>query len=318
MDMDVIRTISIAGLPGSEAKSVQAPRAGRSLLRVAVATLGLASLVLGGCVGQADYDRLYETNRSLREENGRLKAENEDFRVTIDQLRTQLSRCDSALANANQQLAALTGQRDQLMGDLQGLGNRLSGLQLSALDPETDRLLRELADQYPDLIQYDAALGMLRFSADLTFDSGRADVKPSAKPSIDALARILGSPAAAPYEVIVVGHTDSQRISAATARGFPTNVHLSVGRAIAVRNELVSTGVTPGKVQVAGWGEFKPMVPNTPSGNTPQNRRVEIFLTRPRPTSGDMTIGDAGGPVEPIAGEVDRSAPPTRRPDINK
>jgi chemotaxis protein MotB len=282
------------------------------LLLAAVVGLGP---VLGGCVGQGAYDGLYETNRSLREQNEKLRRERDEAVAASDQLRLQLTRSEGALAQLRQQNGDLRSQLNGALAELEGFGKRLGDLQLSALDPETDRLLRELAEQYPDLITYDAALGMLRFAADVTFDSGSSDVKGTAKPSIDALAKILNSSAASAYDVIIVGHTDSQRISGKTAPKHPTNVHLSAHRAISVRDELVRTGVAPQKVQVAGWGEFRPLVPNTPSGNTPQNRRVEVFLTRPKQTSG--ASAPANTPGDFVAPE-DRTAPPPRQPEIVK
>jgi hypothetical protein len=55
-------------------------------------------------------------------------------------------------------------------------------------------------------------------------------------------------------------------------------MHLSAHRAISVRRVLSDRGVAPERVQAAGWGEHRPSVPNTASGNTPANRRVEIYL----------------------------------------
>lgn len=283
---------------------------GRLLL---AALVGLGPIV-GGCTSQGAYDTVFEMNRSLKEQNEQLRRQRDEAVAASDQLRIQLTRSEAALAQLRQQNGELRSQLDSALAELEGFGKRLGDLQLSALDPETDRLLRELADQYPDLITYDPALGMLRFAADVTFDSGSADVKSSARASIDALARVLNSPAASAYDVIIVGHTDSQRISSGTARRFPTNVHLSAFRAIAVRDELVKTGVAPQKVEVAGWGEFRPLVPNTPSGNTPQNRRVEIFLTRPKQSTGG---GFSSGPAETSV-PSDRTAPPPRQPEIVK
>jgi hypothetical protein len=64
-------------------------------------------------------------------------------------------------------------------------------------------------------------------------------------------------------------------------------LHLSVHRAIAVRNALVNSGVTPDHVRVAGDGEFHPLIANT-SGGTAENRRVEIYLV-PAPRGETLT-----------------------------
>ena len=244
---------------------------------LAVVGLGLVS-TMGGCVAQGDWDRLYETNRTYKEQYETMKAERDEALATLDALRGQSSRSEALIAKLQQENGML---RDQLTGygaNLKDMESRLGTMSLSSLDPETDKLLRELADQYPDLISYDAANGMLRFNSDLTFDSGSDVVKSDAKQSLSRLSDILRTPAASAYEVVVTGHTDSQRISSNTSKRFATNMHLSCGRAISVRHELVTDGIAPTKVEAAGWGEFRPLVANNANGNTRDNRRVEIFL----------------------------------------
>jgi chemotaxis protein MotB len=241
--------------------------------------------MIGGCVAQGDWDKLYETNRTYKSEYEKMKAERDEALAALDALRGQTTRSETLISQLQSENNLLRQQLAGYGANLDDLKKRMGDLQLSALDPETDKLLRELAGMYPDLITYDPATGMLRFNSDMTFDSGSDAVKSEAKQSIARLAEILNTSAAAPYEVIVTGHTDSQRISANTARRFPSNMHLSCGRAISVRSELVSHGVLAGKVQAAGWGEFRPAVPNSGNGNTPANRRVEIFLARPKTTA---------------------------------
>jgi hypothetical protein len=48
----------------------------------------------------------------------------------------------------------------------------------------------------------------------------------------------------------------------------------------------VTDGISPTKVEASGWGEYRPMVANSANGNTLQNRRVEIFLRRPKAVEG--------------------------------
>lgn len=245
----------------------------------ALVGLGLGSLMLGGCVAQEEYDRLHNQIDSLENRAGVLLKER-------DQARRDLDAARADLASKEAQIAALTALNEKLTQEIQRLGGNLAGLmrdidslKLNSLDPSTDALLADLAAQYPDLITYDAAKGMLRFNSDLTFASGDDTVKPEGRQALSALANILNNPVASGYDVIVLGHTDAQR-PGVSAKRFPTNVHLSVARAISARRVLVDQSVAPGKMQVAGWGEFRPAVENTASGNTPQNRRVEIYLTK--------------------------------------
>jgi len=274
--------------------------------------VALAATVLGGCVGQGEHDRLFETNRSLQSRNADLERENSELKLALDQIRGGVGRGEATMSELQRRNAELQRLLDQAMGDLRSLETRLSSLNFGPVDAETDAALQALAAQYPDLIKYDSARGMLRFASDLTFDSGSAIVKENAKPAIDALAQILNSSAASQYEVVVEGHTDSQRIAnPATLREHKTNRHLSAHRAIAVIEQLGTRGVGPTRMLASGWGEHRPSVPNTTNGNTPANRRVEIFLAKSR---GAAPASDAGS----SSATPDQTQPPERPMDITK
>lgn len=288
--------------------------------RGVILALGVAAtLPLGGCVSQGDWDNLYATNRSLKDALTRAEQERDEYRNSLDLVRQQLAREQQAATDLRNQVASLRGMLDQAEAKLAALGQKLDTANFTALDPETDSLLRELADKYPDLIIYDADSGRLRFASDLTFDSGSDVVKESARASLRALAQILTtSSAASAYDIHVVGHTDSQRISSGTARRHPTNMHLSCHRAISVRAELASMGVSAGKMEASGWGEFRPLVSNTASGNTPQNRRVEIYLTRPKGGSVGSAAPAPAFEPETNTASPERTRTPDRQPDITK
>src|SRR5262249_32441922 len=116
--------------------------------------------------------------------------------------------------------------------------------------------------------------------SDLTFASGSDEVTEAGRRSLDAFGKILTGSSALGYDIKVLGHTDSQRVTAKPGRPFKNNWELSAFRAISVMNEFTKIGVQPERGEVAGRGEYKPAVQNTAKGNTPQNRRVEIFLVK--------------------------------------
>jgi chemotaxis protein MotB len=280
---------------------------------VLCAGLGMA-LGLGGCTTQQNYDQLVDANRSLKDRNEELRRSNQELETEIGLLQRQRTANENAVAELTRVNSSLRQQLQAAGIALDEFNTRLGGLQLQPLDPETDRALSALAAQFPDIIRYDSARGMLRFASDVTFSSGSDQVQDGVRSTLQALAGILNSSAASPYEVMIVGHTDSQRISAGTAQRHPTNMHLSVHRAISVRSSLAAMGVTPERMYAAGWGEHRPVVANTqPTGNTPQNRRVEIYLTRS--TGGPMESNTATSNTTP---PPRREAMPTRQPDMTK
>jgi chemotaxis protein MotB len=279
-------------------------RGTRRIPALAMAGVLASAAGLGGCVSQKAYDDLVHENRALKSRNVELQGRVDDLSSAEAALRRQLSAAPDAMAGLESAHALTLQQLNEARQTIAELERRLDSMDFAQLDPVTDDALRRLAQRYPDLIRYDADRGMLQFASDLTFDSGSAEVKAEAKRSLAVLADILKTPDAAGYDVRIVGHTDSQRISARTAPRHPTNMHLSAHRAISVRDELVTLGVPAPRVMAAGWGEFRPAVPNTASGNTPANRRVEIYLF---PGTGNSYAPTTAAPSGTGA-EIDRAS----------
>jgi chemotaxis protein MotB len=253
---------------------------GRAGAGAVVGILAVAGMGLGGCSGSNS--ALLEANRALQDRNTALTQQNDSLSTQNQQLQNALSERDAALNEARTSISNM-GNSDAAarLAELEArMKNQKFGDINIALDASTDAALRELANQHPDLLEYDAARGLLRFKSDLTFDSGSDQVKAGAKSSLQAFANILNG-AAAQYDVRIIGHTDAQRLSAPTAARHTSNLRLSCDRAISVRGELVGYGVNRDRFEVGGRGEFDPLVPNTSSGNTPQNRRVDVYLVKP-------------------------------------
>jgi outer membrane protein OmpA-like peptidoglycan-associated protein len=103
--------------------------------------------------------------------------------------------------------------------------------------------------------------------SDVSFDTGRADIKPEMRGVLDALSRNVDSTT----QVTVVGHTDSTGSDA-------INGPLSLSRADAVRDYLSSRGVDASRIVVQGRGAHEPVASNDTDTGRAQNRRVEIFL----------------------------------------
>ena len=109
----------------------------------------------------------------------------------------------------------------------------------------------------------------LNVPSDVSFDTGRADIKPNLRSILDQFATGLSNQPNT--EVRIIGHTDS-------TGSDELNNRLSVDRAEAVKNYLVSRGVNGSAVQIAGRGEHEPVADNSTDAGRARNRRVEIFL----------------------------------------
>jgi outer membrane protein OmpA-like peptidoglycan-associated protein len=109
----------------------------------------------------------------------------------------------------------------------------------------------------------------LSVPSDVSFDTGRADIKPNMRPILDQLAS--GLAAQANTELRIIGHTDS-------IGSDEYNDRLSMERAQSTRQYLVERGVSPRQIQVAGRGEHEPVADNNSDSGRARNRRVEIFV----------------------------------------
>lgn len=281
--------------------------------RIALTTLLIAAAGLGtGCVSQQEYDRLYETNQSLRSQNQELQNRLGTIESTNSQLQGSAGDAQSVIGRLRGENSSL---RDQLAASqvaFSSLEDRMNSLSIVTLDPATDRALSDLASQYPDMIIYDGENGMLRFVSDLTFASGSDAVQASAGESLKTLASVLKSGTASKYDLRIVGHTDDEKPGASTQRNHPTNMHLAAHRAIAVRNALGQAGMDWSRMSVTGWGEYRPLVANNPGKGTPQNRRVEIYLTPS--TRGSIP---QGGNMQDATSNSQPATPVDTRPKID-
>ncbi len=255
-------------------------RSSTLLRRLMGGALAASLLASGGCVSQQEYDDLYSANKALQDRNVALQQELSERENATSILGDRVRAGDDTLAEAQRRNAELNSQLVRLRENYRLLADRLNDVSAVVIDPATDQRLQDLAARRPNLITYDPSRGMMRFASDLTFASGSVEVQAGARQGLQELANILASPDAQNYDVRIVGHTDNVRVSrAATKRRFPDNLHLSAGRAISVRNVLVSMNVPGDRMQIAGWGEFRPIVENPARGGAAANRRVEIFLT---------------------------------------
>jgi chemotaxis protein MotB len=253
---------------------------------VPVLLLAAGGLTLGGCqVSQSKYDELLGATNALKTRNLELTDENTALRSSLDELRRGISNGGDAAGEAMAMNVRLRQENESLLRRLQDMDARLSSLSMqpvvTALDTQTDSVLKTLADQFPGILSYDSQRGMLRFTSDVTFASGSFELTDAGRRAVREVGRVLNATASADqYEISVVGHTDTQPVTLREGRRFRDNAELSSFRALSVRNELIGAGIAPYRVEFAGFGETRPAVANSASGNTPANRRVEVYLLR--------------------------------------
>jgi outer membrane protein OmpA-like peptidoglycan-associated protein len=109
----------------------------------------------------------------------------------------------------------------------------------------------------------------LDIPSDVSFDVGRAAIKPNFAPVLNQFATSLTQHPVT--TVTIVGHTDSTGSDA-------INNPLSVDRADAARDYLVSRGVARTRIVTDGRGAREPVADNGTQQGRDKNRRVEIYV----------------------------------------
>ncbi len=108
------------------------------------------------------------------------------------------------------------------------------------------------------------------------FETGQADILKRGTPFLDELGRLFST---IPNDIKVEGHTDNRPIH--TYR-YPSNWELSAARASGVIRYLTNHfSLSANRFEAIGYGDTKPLVPNTSNDNLQKNRRVEIIISDP-------------------------------------
>lgn len=145
--------------------------------------------------------------------------------------------------------------------------------QLKAVADQAEKVLQGEGLQQDIVVHLGEKTVTLEFNAQALFDSGKAIIKPGAETALDVLATFLLS---IPNDVRIEGHTDSDPISTLQ---FPSNWELSGARAASVLQYLQTFGnVTPQRMSIAGYADWRPVAPNDTPANKAQNRRVDIVI----------------------------------------
>lgn len=110
----------------------------------------------------------------------------------------------------------------------------------------------------------------IRINDVIYFDPGKATIQERSFSLLDEIAKVLVEHPEI-KKVRVEGHTDSDGNDTA-------NLKLSQARADSVMAYLAQHGVEAARLDAAGFGEMKPIVPNDTPDNKAKNRRVEFII----------------------------------------
>jgi outer membrane protein OmpA-like peptidoglycan-associated protein len=198
--------------------------------------------------------------RAAREESMKLKTEAETKTRDAMAAREEVMKLKTE-AEAEAKTRAAREETMQLKTEAKAREAQESQAKAAQLETELANLKAVKTDR-----------GMVLTLGDVLFDSGKSDLAPGARQTMDYLAAFLNK--YPDRKVQIEGHTDS-------TGSAELNQNLSERRAQSVKIALLKKGVSFDRITTVGYGKDRPVTSNdTPSGRQ-QNRRVEIVISNP-------------------------------------
>jgi outer membrane protein OmpA-like peptidoglycan-associated protein len=156
--------------------------------------------------------------------------------------------------------------------DIVGVTREIQGVS-SGIESVTSGIQSVLQDLGGKVTEHEVKIEL---DADVLFDFDKYNLRPEATDSLRKVGDVAKSYGTSPMSI--EGHTDG-------VGSHAHNMKLSDDRAASVKKWLVqNAGIQGGRISTRGWGETKPVAPNTkPNGSDnpagrQKNRRVEITI----------------------------------------
>ena len=243
-------------------------------MKRSLALVPLLPLLLSGCVSASRYDAAVQSadhaEQALRTTSNKLsdvQKKLDDAEVDRAHLRGDLDRLQTSSGELSTNLQASQRELDDIrtaraVADARAIFYRDVALRLKSMVDSGD-LAVTLRD----------GRMVLLLPSDVLFDSGKTEIKPRGRETLEKVAAVLASFPTRSFQI--AGHTDNIPID--TAR-FRSNWELSSARAVEVGRLLVACGMKPERLSAAGYGEFDPVGANDSSDGRAHNRRIEITV----------------------------------------
>ena len=235
------------------------------------------------------------------DEDARRRAEAERAQAEAERARTEAQENQAASLAAQQQAQAQADAARQAAEDserqkeaAQRATEEAERARAEAVRQKEEMRARLLAQLNQVLQTRDTARGLVVNMPDVLFDFNKYTLKPAAR---ERLARVSGIVLAYPdLKLEIEGHTDS-------IGSDEYNQTLSEKRAAAVRDYLISSGVSTPNVVARGMGKTDPVADNRSAAGRKLNRRVEMIV------SGDVIGARIGS-----GSEAEAPTPSTEKP----
>lgn len=231
----------------------------RRMLRLLLALTALGVVSAGCGVSKAKYLTATQSVESLTTQNQKLQSD--------------LQGEKAKAAGLEQKTASMQSSVDQLNADLERQKHATSEVQ-STYEGMVTQLRDEVSSGNVQVQRMRDGI-RVNLAQDILFKSGSAALDKSGKDVLGKVAEELKNSA---YEVVVIGHTDNQKIGANLAQRFPSNWSLGSARAGSIVGLFEGAGIAPGRLLTVSAGENRPRADNATAEGRGLNRRIEIRL----------------------------------------
>ncbi|WP_257387408.1 peptidoglycan -binding protein [Tahibacter caeni] len=199
----------------------------------------------------------------LNRQMAALNAQLAQIQAALDLANKDIKAKDVRIADLGKQLNVALANR---VGELERYRSEFFGRLRAALGDRSD--VRIVGDRFV-------------VPTDILFDTGSAELGPTAQASMDKLAETVKLvaaeiPSSLDWVLRIDGHTDARPIH--TDR-FPSNWELSSARAVSIVKYLAVQGIPAHRLSANGFGQFQPLDPAQTPEAFARNRRIEIQLT---------------------------------------
>jgi outer membrane protein OmpA-like peptidoglycan-associated protein len=208
----------------------------------------------------------------LEVEQARQEAERARMESTAALEEAERTRREAMTAEDLREEAA---RREAAAREEADAARRLAEAQASEI--ELARREAELAAEAADSLRRRLELMELRQTdrgvvvtlGDVLFAIGETQLQPAARSNLEDVVELLQSEP--DKRIRIEGHTDASGPAS-------VNQRISLERAEAVRDTLVSMGIAAGRIQAVGMGEDFPIASNENADGRNRNRRVDVIL----------------------------------------
>jgi len=240
-----------------------------------VAALVALTLSAVGCgVSKTKYADLNKNYDAAMAKNKELQANLETANKDKEQLASEKAALEQTAKDNEataQQLGTKLQQQQKEVEDMKSTYESLLG-----------NLKGELASGQLEVQQLRDGISV-NLAQDILFKSGSASLDKTGK---DLLLKVSDQLKASPFQVVVTGHTDDQKIGPALAARYPTNWELGGARSATIVRLFEGAGIDKARLAAVSFADSRPKMPNdTPAGRE-KNRRIEILL---RPVSTEQS-----------------------------